>query len=951
MTDIKKFDKIIKMDKYLANITHPTPLQSYLWPSILNLFDSFGIGPKRPSIAIESITDSNNENLQSFKFKNFNGGKTVSYILPLLYLLNNQHIYKNLSKKTRDPIVIILCPTSQVVIEVWKQIDTLLQHQSDLSNYSRMIYSNLLFGRFESEVRDLRRGCHILVTTPGSLLRVFDAGLLTFNNLCHLVFEEADILFETLSEQILRIIDNFHLNRHINLDMVPHQLLVFSQQWTKDVQDFVDEHLTTPVIAIADKFEALCYRQLNIELIMCIKEGSKSVLKKLLDKFYNEKVLIYTSTDKTAIQLDKELHLLTATSLLDESELDVLVGEWDKIDAGVCAVSDECVKGLLIEAKVVIHFDYPSKKSYFAERMWSLKKFSHKRETNDDEKGIVVCLVDEDQQKSGILQKLAPFLRKNANTVLPEEAKKLLKEKNEKLTIDKLCEDFKYFGFCFKQDVCKSRHYFSEALDVIQNQNQLIDLPFPAIMRIKVTHVKNPSCFYANLVEWAETPQTKTFKNSENKLLQYRMAFHYGYSNNKEKIDVQTVEVGNIYCYRDKKGLFHRVRIIKLFQHDPRILSTHAIVFLVDVGTMVEVVVEDLIKLHHSFNEIKFQAFEVVVCRIKPLDQEISWNSQAINFAQFLLQHTDLVGNVVAKVGSVVWMDPLEKCTKLQNLKIWSTLLDVRKNLLDNFYAEENAGHIEAILNASRQLSCDSDEEEILSRREKGYSTTGFCYNLEVENFENSYKDIAVSVSHASNPNTIFVRKVQNDAKLLALENEIKVFVGNIKSNELSLRQNSLVVVQDNGHWKRGKVLKDELADDSHGSQVFLVDYGSTLENVPKSRIYAMTSHMRKRLPFQAIECALVNLVPYHHIQNEHDGDVYKDSDGNEQDFENYAQINNHFNIQPSEEKSKSDECVEINDNSEWDEGMSDLLKHIATDYKGLPRLFHAHVSIIYILF
>lgn len=91
--------------------------------------------------------------------------------------------------------------------------------------------------------RDLDRGCHLLVATPGRLLDMLDRGKIGLDCCQYLVLDEADRMLDMGFEpQIRRIVEKEHMPR-----TGERQTLMFSATFPQPIQmlarDFLDNYI------------------------------------------------------------------------------------------------------------------------------------------------------------------------------------------------------------------------------------------------------------------------------------------------------------------------------------------------------------------------------------------------------------------------------------------------------------------------------------------------------------------------------------------------------------------------------------------------------------------------------------------------------------------------------------------------------------------------------------
>lgn len=113
-------------------------------------------------------------------------GKTAAFALPIL---------NRLGKQARKPVphapaVLILAPTRELAIQIGDSLATYGQH---LRVRHALVYGGVSQLR---QVRELERGVHILVATPGRLLDLMNQGYIDLDRLEVFVLDEADRMLD-----------------------------------------------------------------------------------------------------------------------------------------------------------------------------------------------------------------------------------------------------------------------------------------------------------------------------------------------------------------------------------------------------------------------------------------------------------------------------------------------------------------------------------------------------------------------------------------------------------------------------------------------------------------------------------------------------------------------------------------------------------------------------------
>lgn len=138
----------------------PTPIQAKAIPAILNGSDVMA--------AAQTGT-----------------GKTASFTLPLLHLLNGKPKVKN--NRVR---ALVLTPTRELAAQVQDSVFTYGKHMP--------LRSAVVFGGvgINPQMMKLRKGVDVLVATPGRLLDLYQQNAVKFNELEILVLDEADRMLD-----------------------------------------------------------------------------------------------------------------------------------------------------------------------------------------------------------------------------------------------------------------------------------------------------------------------------------------------------------------------------------------------------------------------------------------------------------------------------------------------------------------------------------------------------------------------------------------------------------------------------------------------------------------------------------------------------------------------------------------------------------------------------------
>jgi ATP-dependent RNA helicase RhlE len=182
-------------------MVEPTPIQQKAFPIIMSGRDVIGIAQTGT-------------------------GKTYAYMLPLLRMLTYS--------EQREPRVLIMVPTRELVLQMVTEVKKLTAHMS-----TRVVG---VYGgtNINTQKQALAGGLDILVATPGRLLDLALTHTLSFKAVRHVVIDEMDELLGLgFRPQLKRVFDLLPAKR---------QHLLFSATMTEDVDDIVQEYFRDPEI-------------------------------------------------------------------------------------------------------------------------------------------------------------------------------------------------------------------------------------------------------------------------------------------------------------------------------------------------------------------------------------------------------------------------------------------------------------------------------------------------------------------------------------------------------------------------------------------------------------------------------------------------------------------------------------------------------------------------------
>jgi ATP-dependent RNA helicase DDX3X len=209
-----KLTTIIENNVKLAQYSRPTPVQKYAIPIILS---------KRDLMACAQT----------------GSGKTAAFLLPILNQIFENGPPKSFpptrpgAKVKQYPLALILSPTRELALQIYDEACKF--------SYRSKVRPCVVYGGADpvQQMKDLDRGCQLLVATPGRLVDMTERGKVSLEMVRYLVLDEADRMLDMGFEpQIRRIVLEDNMPRTGD-----RQTLMFSATFPKKVQELARNFL------------------------------------------------------------------------------------------------------------------------------------------------------------------------------------------------------------------------------------------------------------------------------------------------------------------------------------------------------------------------------------------------------------------------------------------------------------------------------------------------------------------------------------------------------------------------------------------------------------------------------------------------------------------------------------------------------------------------------------
>ncbi|KAL0228725.1 hypothetical protein GEMRC1_013345 [Eukaryota sp. GEM-RC1] len=395
---------------YLVGFAHPTPIQAQSIPAISSGRDVVGIAKT-------------------------GSGKTLAFLLPLLRHISSQ---PPLSKGD-GPIGLVLAPTRELAMQTF--------HESKKFGRSLGLRSVCLYGgsHVSEQIGELKRGCEIIIATPGRLIDMLTVNNSTVTNLFRLsmiVIDEADRMFDLGFEpQIKKILECTRPDK---------QLVMYSATFPRPMEALAKHCLRNPVRIIIGGRSKVC-GDISQEVIVIPRLNKFDKLIDILSSSVG-KSLIFVERQDSAGLLFKELvnqgysaGILHGT--MDQSDRDSTIVDFKSGVFSVLVATSVAARGLDVkDLNLVVNYDAPNHLEDYVHRVG--------RTGRAGRSGRAVTFIQPDEER--FAPDLVRALRETGEEIpslLVEMAQRFLQQLKDKQV--KKSSGFKGHGFKFDESEAK----------------------------------------------------------------------------------------------------------------------------------------------------------------------------------------------------------------------------------------------------------------------------------------------------------------------------------------------------------------------------------------------------------------------------------------------------------------------------------------------------------------
>ena len=329
-------DELLLENIKLARFTKPTPVQKYSVPIVANGRDLMACAQT-------------------------GSGKTGGFLFPVLsesFSTGPSEIPENARggyMRKAFPTAVVLAPTRELATQIFDEAKKF--------TYRSWVRATVVYGGADvgSQMRELDRGCDLLVATPGRLNDLLERGKISLAKVKYLVLDEADRMLDMGFEPQIR-----HIVEGCDMPGVEdRQTLMFSATFPVDIQhlarDFLSDYIFLSVGRVGSTSENITQHVLYVE-----DEDKKSALLDLISSATDGLTLIFVETKRMADQLTDFLIMqnFAATAIhgdRTQGERERALAAFRSGKANLLVATAVAARGLDIpNVTHVINYDLPS---------------------------------------------------------------------------------------------------------------------------------------------------------------------------------------------------------------------------------------------------------------------------------------------------------------------------------------------------------------------------------------------------------------------------------------------------------------------------------------------------------------------------------------------------------------------------------------------------------------
>ncbi len=338
---------------------------------LLDALDAMGF--KEPSPIQEQAIPLITDNKDLIACAQTGTGKTAAFLLPILNKISQQKDRKGVN-------TLIIAPTRELALQIDQQVEAFGYF---LGISSIPVYGGGDGASFDQQKKAFTQGVDIVIATPGRLLSHIKLGYTKFDQVQHLVLDEADRMLDMgFFNDIMSVVKKLPEQR---------QTLLFSATMPGKIRELAKKLLTDPHqinIALSKPAEGvdqgayLTYQEQKIPLLEKLLRGKEEQY---------PSIIIFSSTKRVVREITqtlkrKRFKAAEISSDLDQKQREETLLSFKAHRTQILVATDILARGIDIkEISLVINYDVPNDAEDYVHRVG--------RTARADQTGVALTLV------------------------------------------------------------------------------------------------------------------------------------------------------------------------------------------------------------------------------------------------------------------------------------------------------------------------------------------------------------------------------------------------------------------------------------------------------------------------------------------------------------------------------------------------------------------------------
>jgi ATP-dependent RNA helicase DeaD len=278
-------------------------------------------------------------------------GKTAAFGLPLLQLIQ---------KANRFPQALIICPTRELCLQITKDLNT-FRKKSD-SIVVTAVYGGASIGL---QIRDLKKGTHIVVATPGRLIDLIERKAINLEKIHYVVLDEADEMLNMGFKDDIEFILKNTPNRQ--------STWLFSATMPPEIRQVSKRYMQNPFEITIGKINAA---NVNIDhqYYLTSHVNRYETLKRIIDFNPGLYGIIFTRTKADAQEITESLiregyDIEALHGDLTQQQRDKVMGRFREKNLQLLIATDVAARGIDVQGIThVINYELPDDTEVYTHR-------------------------------------------------------------------------------------------------------------------------------------------------------------------------------------------------------------------------------------------------------------------------------------------------------------------------------------------------------------------------------------------------------------------------------------------------------------------------------------------------------------------------------------------------------------------------------------------------------